>query len=175
MSGSQHCSSQKQCFYRATLLVDIRIAKETEIQPSPGDNSQSISAISSGPQLKALSRSSEMIYCTWLYIIMALVIIYDSFLLFFFPFFSPAFSAGTPMEAMHCTVQIFSLCFPCSCQGSVQQNHCSSAAFWALGCQCPRRGICSTFPVHGHKAEQTFQGLFMATLEFLVSEWCKNI
>lgn len=71
------------------LLVDIRIAKETEIRPSPGDNSQSTSAISSGPQLKALSRSSEMIYCTWLYIIMALVIIYDSFLLLFFSSFFP--------------------------------------------------------------------------------------
>lgn len=73
-----------ECLYRATLLVNIHIAivKDTEIQP--GDNSQSISAISLGLHLKALSQIAEMIHCTWLYIIMAVVIVY--YLFFFFIF-----------------------------------------------------------------------------------------
>ncbi|KAK2519431.1 hypothetical protein Q9233_011958 [Columba guinea] len=45
-------------------------------------------------------------------------------------FFPP--SAGLPMEVMHSMVQSFALCHPFSCQSPVQQNHCSSAAFWAL-------------------------------------------
>ena len=123
------------CFCRATLIVNIHIAiaKETEIQSSPGDNSRSISAISSGLQLKILSWSSKVIHCTRLSVIMALVITYYPF--FFssscFVFFPPP-SAGMPMEVMHSMVWIFALCLPCSCQGSVQQNHCSSAAVRAL-------------------------------------------
>lgn len=79
--GFWHCFSL-QCLYRATLLVNIHIAivKDTEIQP--GDNSQSISAISLGLHLKALSQIAEMIHCTWLYIIMAVVIVY--YLFFFY-------------------------------------------------------------------------------------------
>lgn len=77
-----------ECSCRATLLVNIHIpmVKEAGIQPLPGDNSQNISAISSGLQLKTLSQTSEMIHCTWLYIIMALVIIYYPFS-FFLSFF----------------------------------------------------------------------------------------
>lgn len=64
--GSWH-SFSLQCLYRATLLVNIHIVivKEAEIQP--GENSQSISAISLGLHLKALSQIAEMIHCTWLY------------------------------------------------------------------------------------------------------------
>lgn len=142
MPGSWHCFSL-QCLYRATVLVNIHIAivKETEIQP--GDNSQSISAISLGLHLKALSQIAEMIHCTWLCIIIAVVILYYPFLIFFLS------SAGMPMEVM----QIFTLCFPYICQASVQQNHCSSAAFWV--CICPHPGFHSTFPTHRHKAEQS--------------------
>lgn len=72
-----------ECLYRSILLVNIHIAivKDTDIQP--GDNSQSISAISLGLQLKALSQIAEMIHCTWLYIIMAVVIMYYLFFFFF--------------------------------------------------------------------------------------------
>lgn len=137
--GFWHCF-RLQCLYRATLLVNIHIAivKDTEIQP--GDNSQSISAISLGLHLKALSQIAEMIHCTWLYIIMAVVIVY--YLFFFLS------SVGMPVEVM----QIFALCFPCICQASVQQSHCSSAAFWVF--LCPHRGFHSTFPTQRHKAEQ---------------------
>lgn len=73
--GSWH-SFSLQSVSTEPLLVNIHIVilKEAEIQP--GENSQSISAISLGLHLKALSQIAEMIHCTWLYIIMAAVIMH---------------------------------------------------------------------------------------------------
>lgn len=65
-----------ECLYRATLLVNIHIVIVKEAEFQPGENSQSISAISLGLHLKALSQIAEMIHYTWLYIIMAAVIAY---------------------------------------------------------------------------------------------------
>lgn len=136
--------STVECFERATLLnIHVAIDKKPEIQPSLGDYSQSVSAVSSGLQLKTLSWSSEMIHCTWFYIIMALVIIY-------YPLFPPLSSAGMPMEMMHSMVQIFALCLPCSCQASVQQTTTAALLHFGLfglplsslwnSCQLPRAG-----------------------------------
>lgn len=170
MPGSQHCVGlQSACFYRAPLLVNIHIATETEIQPSPGENSQSISAISRGLQLKALNW--ELIHCTWLYIIIVLLIInYSIFFKGFFPSFCwPACGGDAQHGAELCSVP--SLQLPKPCAAEPLQLCC---ILGSLGWFCPCCGIHSTFPAHRCKTEETVQCLFVTTLEFLVSESCKN-
>lgn len=174
MDGSQHrVSLQTACFYGAPLLVHIHIATETEIQPSPGDNSQSISAISWGLQLKALSRSWEVIHCTWLYIIMVLLITDYSVGFFFKRFFPsfcwPAYGGDAQHGAELCSVP--SLQLPMLCAAEPLQLCC---ILGSLGWLCPCCGIRSTFPARRRKAKQAVQCLFVATLEFSVSESYKN-
>lgn len=124
-------------FYRTTLFVSSHTAKAevNEICLSTGDNSQSISVISAGLHLKTLGGSSRMIDWTWLYIIMSLAIIYYflfylfNILVLFFLLILCCYAYG---DDAHSMVQAIGLCLPSSCQASVQQNHFSSAVFWAL-------------------------------------------
>lgn len=171
MPGSQRCFSlQSVPAEPPSFLVNIHIAmvKETEIQPLPGDNSQNISAISSGLQLKTLSQTSEMIHCTWLYIIMALVIIYYPFSFFFFfsfffRFFSPLFLLACLWR--WCTAWCrFLLCaFAAAAKPVCSRTTAALLCSGLLGCLCPGRGILGTFPAHGPEAGWILQCRFMAT------------